>query len=257
VDFLVRLTAAFRKHAQISTVTGLNPYHFANYRDASFTHYLRNGENLTHDLGISLWELLLLERVCGAHKPKSILIIGNGMGWSAIAMAMMNPSASVVVIEPHTGIELTNQIAAAEQLQCRVVQGWSPNDCARIIREHCPVPPDFVLIDGLHTSRQIALDFQAVFAISGRNALYFFHDIINFDLFDGLEEIEGTTRLQGMRIDILFCTPSGMAVIAPEEAPEAVRSVIQLFSPKSEDVAVIARRGGTVMPQVWGRFDRP
>ena len=170
MDYLARLKKAYRDHAGIDVVSGLNPYHFGNYRDAPFTHYLRSGENLTENLGISLWEVLVLERFCRARAPRSIFIVGNGLGWSAIALAMMNPDAFVVVIDPNQGIELTNRIAFRERLGCIAVPGFSPNDNARIIQEYCPCPPDFVLIDGLHSSEQIVLDFNATFAISGRGA---------------------------------------------------------------------------------------
>ena len=75
---------------------------------------------------------------------------------------MMNPDASVVVIDTQTGIELTNRIA--------------PADNARIIRDCCAVSPDVVLVDGLHSNEQIVLDFDATFAVCGREAHYFFHD---------------------------------------------------------------------------------
>ena len=137
MDYLARLKAAYREHAGIAVVSGLSPYHFGNYRDAPFMHYLRGGE-------------------------------------SAVALAMMNQEASVVVIDPQTGIELTNWIAFRERLSCIAVPGSSPGDNARIIQDYCPCAPDFVLIDGLHSNEQIVLDFNATFAVSGREVTYFF-----------------------------------------------------------------------------------
>lgn len=251
MDYLTQLKAAYRTHGGIDVVSGLNPYHFGNFRDAPFTHYLRGGENLTGDLGISLWELLVLERVCRAQPPRSIFIIGNGLGWSALALAMMNPNASVVVVEPHTGIELTNRIAFKERLNCIVVQGASPADNERIIRGYCSSPPDVVLVDGLHSNEQIVLDFDASFAVCGREAHYFFHDIVNFNLFDGLSKISETGRMNAMTTHLLFCTPSGMAVVMRDDASQSLRDAIALFSVSDEEVRAIARASGTTVADTW------
>ncbi|MEJ0016682.1 MAG: hypothetical protein WDN25_08960 [Acetobacteraceae bacterium] len=251
MDFLVRLKRAYRDHAGIDVVSGLNPYHFNNYRDAAFTHYLRGGESLTPHLGISLWELVVLERICRADPPRSIFIVGNGLGWSAIALAMMNPEASVVVVEPETGIELTNRIAFRERLSCIAVQGWSPGDTARIVRDYCPSNPDFVLIDGLHSADQIVLDFEAAFAISGRNAHYLFHDIVNFNLFDGLSRIGETGRVNGMATHLLMCTPSGMASVIRTDALAEVHDAVALFGATAEELTAIARAANSGLPATW------
>jgi hypothetical protein len=251
MDYLTRLKAAYRDHEGIDIVSGLSPYHFSNYRDAPFTHYLRNGESQSSDLGISLWELLVLERFCRAQPPRSIFIIGNGLGWSAIALAMMNPDAFVVVVDTHAGIELTNRIAFRERLSCIAVQGTSPGDNARIIREYCPCPPDLVLVDGLHSNEQIVLDFDATFAVSGRSASYLFHDIVNFNLFEGLSKISETGRHHAMTTHLLLCTPSGMAVVTRDDAPQAVRDAIALFSVSRDAMTAIGRASHTAVADTW------
>lgn len=251
MDYLARLKAAYREHAGIAVVSGLSPYHFGNYRDAPFTHYLRGGESLTENLGISLWELLVLERFCRAQPPRSIFIVGNGLGWSAIALAMINQDASVVVIDPQAGIELTNRIAFRERLNCIAVQGSSPGDNARIIQEYCPCPPDLVLIDGLHSNEQIVLDFNATFAVSGRAATYFFHDIVNFNLFGGLTAISETGGSCAMTTHLLLCTPSGMAVVVRNDAPRAVYDAIELFSGSVGEIIAIGKASQTVVADTW------
>jgi hypothetical protein len=256
MDYLTRLKAAYREHAGIEIASGLSPYHFNNYRDAPFTHYLRGGTSLTENLGISLWELLVLERFCRAQAPRSIFIIGNGLGWSAIALAMMNLDAYVVVIDPQIGIELTNRIAFRERLSCIAVQGSSPEDNARIIREYCPCKPDFVLIDGLHSNEQIVFDFNATFAISGREATYFFHDIVNFNLFGGLLQISEAGRSCAMTTRLLLCTPSGMAVVVRADAPQAVHDAIELFSASAEEIIAIGNASQTPVAGTWLEYVR-
>jgi len=251
MDYLPRLKAAYRNHADIEVVSGLNPFHFANYRDAPFTQYIRNGKPLTIYLGISLWEILVFERICRASPPKSILIIGNGLGWSAIAMSMMNPDASVVVIEPEAGIELTNRIASVEHLNCKVVKGFSPQDNGHIIKEYCPCPPDFVLIDGMHTSEQIVRDFNGTFSVCGRTAIYLFHDVVNFDLFHGLSEIAKVGREHAMTTTLLLCTPSGMAAVVRDDAPQALSDTIGLFSAAPEAIVTVGQLSGRAVPDEW------
>jgi hypothetical protein len=213
VDYLTRLKAAYRNHAGIDVVSGLNPYHFGNFRDAPFARFLRHGENLTSDLGISLWELLFLERVCRAQAPRSIFIVGNGQGWSAIALAMMNPDAFVVVVEPQTGIELTNRIAFRERLGC--------------------------------------IDFDATFALAGRKTIYFFHDIVNFNLFAGLSKISEVGSAHAMTTNLLFCTPSGMAVVTPNDAPQAVHDAIRLFSVSAQEMMATGKASNSAVSEAW------
>ena len=256
MDYLARLKKAYRDHAGMDVVSGLNARDFGNYAHAPFTHYLQGGESQTEHLGISLWELLVLERYCRAQPPRSIFIIGNGLGWSAIALAMMNPDAFVVVIDPTIGIELTNRLAFRERLSCIAVPGWSPADNARIIRDYCPCTPDLVLIDGLHSNEQIVLDFNATFAVTGRAASYFFHDIVLFNLFDGLATIAETGRAAAMTMDLLLCTPSGMAVATREDAPPAVRDAIGLFSVSADALSAIGKLSQATVPAAWLAYAR-
>jgi hypothetical protein len=161
------------------------------------------------------------------------------------------PDAFVVVIDPQIGVELTNRIAFRERLSCIAVQGSSPTDCARIIQEHCPCQPDFVLIDGLHSNQQIMLDFNATFAISGREATYFFHDIVNFNLFEGLSQISETGRCGAMTTHLLLCTPSGMAVVVRNDAPQAVRDAIELFSVSAGEIIAIGNASEAAIADTW------
>lgn len=251
-SIVAELRRIYRKHEGIEIVTGLNPFHFGNYRDASFTHYLRDGQSITHHLGISLWEIMILEQFSAQLRPRSIFIVGNGYGWSALALALMNRDADVVVIEPECGIEATNRIAFAERLRCAVVPGFSPADNERVIRQYCATPPDLIFIDGLHSSQQILLDFASLLSLCGAGATYFFHDIINFGLQDGMERIDAIGAAHGMRSDLLACAPSGMAVVYPEAAPQGFRDLVETFGGTESGMALVAAQAGVPAPRRWG-----
>ena len=257
-DPLARLQHLYRTYEGIETVSGLNPLHFGGYRDAPFTHFTRAGESLTQHLGISLVELMVLERFCRALQPRFIYIVGNGLGWSALGLALINPDARVLVVEPEAGIALTNAIAQEEGIGCTVVQGFSPADNARIIRDHALTPgdvPDLVLIDGQHTNEQIAADFQSLSALCGRQATYLFHDVVNFRLYDGLAHVAARARPNRMVVELLVGTPSGMAIVYPEEAGESFRQLVRLFNPRVADLQPVAQAAGIVLPGVWGEVE--
>jgi hypothetical protein len=250
-DPLTELRRLYRQHAGMETVSGLNPLHFGGFRDASFTHFVRDGQSLTQDLGISLHELMMLERFCRLLQPRCIFIVGNGFGWSALGLSLLNPRARVVVVEPSAGIELTNRIAIAEGLDCRVIQGFSPADTARIVAEHCPEPPGLVLIDGQHTNEQVAADFAAIARLCGRGAAYFFHDIVNFRLFAGLAQVAEGARANGMVTELLLGTPSGMAIVYDGDAGGGFVDLVRLFNPSAEGLLPVARAAGTAVPGDW------
>jgi Methyltransferase domain len=243
---LPRLFELYRKHAQIKIVSGLNPYHFGNYRDAPFTRFVKNGSDLTSHLGVSMWEVLMLQDFCAALEPSSIFIVGNGLGWSALALSLINPTARVLAIDPENGIELTNRIAQAEGLDCRAVRGWSPDDTRRVIDEYGGKgPPDLVLIDGLHDTLAVIRDFCAAFEISGERACYLFHDVVNFGLEPAMASISSIAGRCGMRTAVLAATPSGMAAVYPLQASEAFLSVLNVYQGSHDCLKLIAKEANS------------
>ncbi len=43
-DAFLKLTKIYRRHADIEIVSGLNSYHFQNWRDAPFTNYFKENK---------------------------------------------------------------------------------------------------------------------------------------------------------------------------------------------------------------------
>jgi hypothetical protein len=231
-DPFLKLTEIYRKHADIEVVSGLNSYHFQNWRDAPFTHYFKENIWQTGHLGISIWELMLFEKISTIYKPSRIYIVGNGLGWSTLGLALLNPAARVVAIDPDQGIELVNRIAAAEGLNCVVRAGFSPDDNSKVIMEEFDAPPDLFLIDGMHTNDHVAKDWASLYNLGGAEALYMFHDVINFDLLQAMRDIRHQGSAADMTFVNLLASPSGMAALVPTGQTELI-NFLKIFSPSA------------------------
>jgi hypothetical protein len=246
---LARLQKIYKDSENIDVVSGMNPFHFNNYRDAAFTHFIKDGENLTGHLGISLWETMLLESFCKELQPPGVYIVGNGLGWSALALSLINPDAAIVVIDPEIGVDLVNRLAFKNGLRCIAVRGYSPADNKAIIEGHFDQPPGLVLIDGNHTNDAILADFTSLLEICGENSFYFFHDIVNFNLFSGFDAITAVASKRNMSAAILASSPSGMAVVYPRNCSPNLRSLVGLFELNRAAVTLISgHSGGTLIP---------
>ena len=110
---------------------GLNPCHFSGAAHAPFTVLFDGTHVATTGWGISLQEVYFFEQLFASWSPRTILIVGNGFGWSSLLLSLLNPQAQVVVLDaaveldtpqhPYIdGIALTNKIAAREKLNLRV-----------------------------------------------------------------------------------------------------------------------------------------
>ena len=52
---------------------------------------------------------------------------------------------------------------------------------------------DFAFIDGLHTEAQQALDFEAIFPYAAPDAVFVFHDVINWKMEAGFKRLLSVT----------------------------------------------------------------
>jgi hypothetical protein len=228
VPILARLTRLYESRG-IQVSTGLNPSHFSGFPLAPFTWFIKDGASLTNGLGIALQEIYLLECLFERFHPQRIFAIGNSLGWSTFALALLNPSAAVVAIDAGfdknslDGIEFTNRVAAEEGLSACAVKGVSPSDVAPIVRERQLAPIECVLVDGYHSVAQVESDFDAVRPYAAAHCIYLFHDVQTFNLRAGLERIAAKS---GLVWDLLLGTPSGMAVLYdPARRPAALDDI--------------------------------
>jgi hypothetical protein len=215
MPILRRLIGLFESRG-IQISTGLSPWQFDNLSLANFTWFLKDGRSLTNGLGIAMQEIYFLECLFERFRPKTIFAIGNSTGWSSVALALLNPEARVVAIDAGfdrnalAGIDFTNRLAAEEGLDLRAVKALSPQDVDAVVREYMPGAIDFAFVDGYHTAEQVVLDFTALRAHAAAACVYLFHDVQDFKLHRGLEEI---ARQSGLAWALLRGTPSGMAIV--------------------------------------------
>jgi hypothetical protein len=215
MPILKRLTALYESRG-ILISTGLNPCHFGNLLQANFTWFIKDGKSLTNGLGIAMQEVYFLECLFAALHPKNIFAIGNSAGWSSFALSLLNPAARVVAIDAGfdqnalEGLDFTNRVAAEEGLNLRAVKAVSPDGVTAVAEAHLTGPIDFAFIDGYHAQEQVVRDFTALRAHAAADCVYLFHDVYEFKLQPGIEEI---VRLSGLSSQLLLGTPSGMAVV--------------------------------------------
>lgn len=237
--------------------TGLNPYHFSGDREAPFAILFHEEKVVSPCGGISLQEVYFFEQLFASWSPRTILIIGNGFGWSSLLLSLLNPQAQVVVLDaaveldvpqhPYIdGIALTNKIAVKEKLNLRVVKGFSPQAVPSVVEKYLNGSVDFAFIDGLHTEAQQALDFEAIFPYAAPETVFIFHDVINWEMEAGFKRllsdippppINASSRTHWNAV-LLHRTPSGMGMIYSDEAREKVADVLTVFCESPKHVAV-------------------
>ena len=204
------------RSASYEPITGYSPFHFFNYRDISFTHFLKDNHILGCP-GLALQEIMFIEQFQSFISPRRILIIGNAFGWSTIALALIFPGAKTVAIDPDAdGVNITNNLIAKNSLPARAVIARSPEDVAAVVREHLDGSVDFSLIDAIHTDEAMAADFGAIKVMATDDAFYLFHDVINWNMIKGFSALLAKFHLKGK---VFTRTASGMALAYPSASP--------------------------------------
>ena len=212
-----RLCGLYRR-AGFRIVAGI-PREFSRSRGTEFSWLFQKGRPLTYHLGISPLEIYFLESLFQLLHPSRILVIGNSFGWSSFALAMLNPDARVLTIEvgeePFTDmwIELSNEIADREGLAARAIKGRSPDDLGRVIAQEDFADVDFALIDGAHSPSHIRADFEGIFPHASADALFVFHDVVGYNLWDEFYRLARQYDLTGK---LLLGTTSGIGLLLPK-----------------------------------------
>ena len=242
MPILRRLTGLYERRG-ILISTGLNPCHFDNLLEANFTWFIKDGESLTNGLGIAMQEIYFLECLFAAWRPKNVFVIGNSAGWSSFALALLNPAARIVAIDAGfdqnalEGLDFTNRVAGEEGLDLRAVKAVSPDGVAAAAEAHMTGPIDFAFIDGYHAPDQVVRDFIALRAHAAPDCVYLFHDVHQFKLQPGIEEI---ARLSGLSWQLLLGTPSGMAMVYDAALCPGLADEIAPFCAHDEALALLA-----------------
>jgi hypothetical protein len=212
---LPKLFAIFRE-AGHEPLTGYSTFHFPT-RDAPFTVFLKDGKPVGCP-GLALQEVMFIEHFRHYIQPNRIFIVGNALGWSTVALALTFPNALTVAIDPdRAAVEWTNDLLARNKLSAVAVQGRSPDEVGAVVQRHLEGPIDLSLIDAIHTNDAIIADFAVVHALSAKNAIHLFHDVINWRMLPGFNRILADHDLRGR---IFLRTPSGMALAYAGITPE-------------------------------------
>jgi predicted O-methyltransferase YrrM len=151
-------------------------------------------------------EIRIFYDICQLVKPARSLVIGNGFGVSAFALALAWPAGEVVTMdnwsEGEAGIvarDLSLGISRAARLEGRVTifTGTSPADTPAAMRlwlDRGMTTLDLAFIDGLHTSDAAAADFQALLPYLTRSSIVLWHNVhATADAFSGAAAGDGST----------------------------------------------------------------
>lgn len=139
----------------------------------------KDGRRLDTGSGVSWQEIAVWERLAETYTPRAIFGIGNGFGWSTLALSLIWPRAAIVVLDAETeggdnreGNELTRRLLGGGM----VVRGTSPADVPWGMT--ClGAPAELVFVDGTHTDAAQAADFGAVRGFLAPEHVVFFHDV--------------------------------------------------------------------------------
>lgn len=247
MNAILRLHELYQKRGY-TIRTGLQPWHFHcnSYRNLPLSSLFNGEAKLSAGGGVAFTEMFFFSLLCPRLAPRKVLIIGNAFGLSSVLLALLNPNAKVVAIDAGVegvdndeGTTLTRRIAAEENLNLEVVNGFSPADLPNTVDQHLDGALDFVFVDGMHTDEQQTVDFNACWPYGGQECVYVFHDVLNYRMtasFAGICE-----QHKEMRGDILWRTPSGMALLSHRALPPDTRILIDLFTQTPEMIELTKR----------------
>lgn len=238
--------------------TGLNSTFYGDLFTAPFTRLVRQGRSISDGYGISLQELWFLENLATFSPASSVLVIGNSFGWSTLGLALANPGARVIALDAGLdefsveGIELTNRLAGRLGVRAEAVRGRSPEDVAPVLGRASLTSLDLVLIDGMHTPAQLALDWAAVQPFLAGSGVVLCHDVLMLKLESAFAAIAETP---GWQSALLHATTSGIGVLhrgQPAGAVELFGALSMSAEPARAAVAADAAEGGGVAGfQYW------
>lgn len=227
---LRQLIELYRAHG-ITVTTGLNPARFG-WPHALFTHFFKDGQNITEGLGISALEVHILADIMQSLNPKSAFVIGNSQGWSTLAMALSSPQCRILAIDAGfdraslDGLALTEKLAANAGAQVSAKRGISPADVPTLLQNFGHAP-ELIFIDGYHSNEQVVADYTATRPHAAADAVYILHDVWTCGLEPGMKKIR---ELGGFDGGLLNASCSGIAILYPRARAAVMDPLLRAYS---------------------------
>ena len=178
-------------------------------------------------LGCTWADIEVWEKLAKTFTPRAIFGIGNGFGWSTLALRLIWQDAALLVMD--AGIEGGDN-AAATTLTVTILGKMPDRPLGAVVCGTSPVAvpwgmlvlgaaPALVFIDGFHSNDQQTADFEAVRPFLAADHIVFFHDV----MWSKLEESwAGIARQYPGRSRILD-TPTGMGCVWTGDIGEGLR----------------------------------
>ena len=197
----------------MTKIIGGYPSYFTNSNhDTMFNFVVKKNRLLSTSASIANDELFVIFNLSKYINPKNIYVIGNSYGISSIALSILFPKAKLVGIDKFRteGIKFTNNILKKISASNKVLQGDSPKDNCKIIKENFKNKKlDLVLIDGLHTNKAQINDYNSIEPFLSKKSVVIFHDVINCKL---TKSYHSLTKKYNLNNFLLNKTSSGMAL---------------------------------------------
>lgn len=178
----------------------------------------KNGKRLDTGYGLSWQELAVLEFLAAIWTPRAIFGIGNGFGWSAVAMRLLWPGAWLAVIDDHSeGADAAYARAMTSDILGALDGGYvwcgkSPEDVPAALSD---AALDLVLIDACHTDEAQLADYRAVKPFLAPEHIVLFHDVLFCRMEASFQQI--AADYPG-RSRILRRTTTGMGIVWTADA---------------------------------------
>jgi len=179
----------------------------------------KDGRRLDTGYGLSWQELAVLEFLAAIWTPRAIFGIGNGFGWSAVAMRLLWRWAWMTMLDDESeggdareAAELTNAVMK-ELSGCHIVAGRSPTDVPTAVNWMKPLP--LVLIDACHTDEAQLADYRAVKPFLAPEHVVLFHDVLFCRMEASFQQI---AEDYPSRSRILRRTTTGMGIVWTADA---------------------------------------
>ena len=167
--------------------------------------------------GISNDEAQMLYMITQKSNPKSILIIGNSYGFSAVFLSLSCPNAKLVAFDKYRtrGIKVTKNILKNYKNKF-IIKASTPQDLKKIALKYFNNSIDFVLIDAVHTNEMQTKEFTILQKSLSLESVVVFHDVLSCNLLDSFNYLKKKYSKKG-RFFILNKTSTGMGLFVSKK----------------------------------------